>query len=60
MAHDACRNTKLYKYAGQNLAIFGTTATLDIDNCITNSIQGWVNEIAYMSSTEVASYPDNL
>jgi hypothetical protein len=46
MAHDVCRSTTKYKYAGQNLGIIGNSANFDaVDDAITTIVKNWFNEV---------------
>ncbi|XP_055606865.1 antigen 5 like allergen Cul n 1-like [Uranotaenia lowii] len=57
MKHDACRNTVVYKYAGQNLASYGTTATsINVTAQIISMIGNWYNESANANPTLIDSY----
>lgn len=45
MNHDQCHNTVKYRWCGQNLAGYGTTASkIDIDSAIQSGIDRWWNE----------------
>uniref|UniRef100_A0A240PMU9 Venom allergen-1 n=1 Tax=Anopheles christyi TaxID=43041 RepID=A0A240PMU9_9DIPT len=56
--HDSCRNTPVYAWAGQNLAIsqfYGTTRT--IAQLVTSAINSWWNEYSATTQGQLNSYP---
>ncbi|KFB42353.1 AGAP006417-PA-like protein [Anopheles sinensis] len=59
-AHDRCRNTEAFRWAGQNLAIkqfYGQTFTIEalIDEFVTM----WWDEYQYTTTANIDSYPSN-
>lgn len=45
MVHDKCRNTNIFRYAGQNLASRSSTSTkVNVGKIINDSIQAWFDE----------------
>lgn len=46
MAHDGCRSTSSFKYAGQNLGITGNSAQFDtVENAMKTVVDSWYNEV---------------
>lgn len=58
MRHDYCRNTPEFLWAGQNLAVFGTTATIDVDVQIIAAIGRWYNEHFDTTVEQIESFPE--
>ncbi|XP_052862399.1 antigen 5 like allergen Cul n 1-like [Anopheles cruzii] len=59
-AHDHCRNTDAFRWAGQNLAImqfYGQTIT--VESIIDSLVSGWWNEYRDTSTSHIDSYPSN-
>lgn len=57
--HDKCRNTAVYSFAGQNLAIsyfYGMTKT--IESLIMEGIAGWWNEFKDTTQAQLDKYPN--
>ncbi|XP_035788847.1 antigen 5 like allergen Cul n 1-like [Anopheles albimanus] len=57
-AHDACRNTAVYAWAGQNLAMvsfYGMTKT--VQTLVTDMIKGWWDEYKVTQQAYVDKYP---
>lgn len=54
MAHDQCRNTDQFHWAGQNLGIYYTTArTIDTSTVSQYLINEWFNEYRYATQNDV-------
>uniref|UniRef100_A0A1Y9H2P3 Venom allergen-1 n=1 Tax=Anopheles dirus TaxID=7168 RepID=A0A1Y9H2P3_9DIPT len=59
-AHDRCRNTPVYSWSGQNLAIsqfYGMTKT--IEELLKEGIAGWWSEYNVTTQAQLNSYPSN-
>lgn len=52
MAHDACRNTNTYRYAGQNLSVLFTRSG-DIGDYLRQRIAAWFDEYRSATSADV-------
>lgn len=59
MRHDYCRNTPEFEWAGQNIAVSGTTATIDIDAQIAAAIGRWYNEHNDATIQHIESFPED-
>ncbi|XP_055606866.1 antigen 5 like allergen Cul n 1-like [Uranotaenia lowii] len=58
MKHDSCRNTVVYKYSGQNLASYGTTAsTVNATAQLISMIGNWYKESANANPQFIDAYP---
>ncbi|KFB35694.1 AGAP006420-PA-like protein [Anopheles sinensis] len=57
-AHDVCRNTKLFRYVGQNLAHVSTTAILHFEKLVQLSIQGWWDEFNVTTQAQLDRFPE--
>ncbi|XP_043658651.1 antigen 5 like allergen Cul n 1 [Drosophila teissieri] len=55
MAHDECRNTNTYRYAGQNLSIL-FTRSVDVAVFLRQRIAAWFDENRYANSGDIESY----
>ncbi|EDW29954.1 GL15814 [Drosophila persimilis] len=55
MAHDECRNTNTYRYAGQNLSIL-FTRSVDVDDFLRQRIASWFDENRYATSGDMENY----
>uniref|UniRef100_A0A182PV17 Venom allergen-1 n=1 Tax=Anopheles epiroticus TaxID=199890 RepID=A0A182PV17_9DIPT len=56
--HDSCRNTAVYAWAGQNLALtqfYGTTYT--VAQLVTSGINSWWSEFNVTTQAQLKSYP---
>lgn len=55
MAHDQCRNTAKFKYAGQNLGFRGNSREFEgTSSFIQNILWAWYNEIKDANSSDIA------
>ncbi|XP_075155088.1 venom allergen-1-like [Haematobia irritans] len=59
MAHDKCRNTKAFKYSGQNLAFMGFTGTAKDVDMLTKAVQLWYDEVKDSKMKYIKKYPKN-
>ena len=57
MAHDKCRNTDAFSYAGQNLAWMGFTGPIDHAARMKQSVQMWFDEVKDSKQSYIDSYP---
>ncbi|XP_034654394.1 antigen 5 like allergen Cul n 1 isoform X2 [Drosophila subobscura] len=55
MAHDECRNTNTYRYAGQNLSILFTRSG-DVADFLRQRIAAWFDENRYATSGDMENY----
>ncbi|EDW82253.1 uncharacterized protein Dwil_GK25699 [Drosophila willistoni] len=55
MAHDECRNTNTYRYAGQNLSVLFTRSG-DINDFLRQRIAAWFDENRYATSADIENY----
>uniref|UniRef100_A0A1Y9H2P8 Venom allergen-1 n=1 Tax=Anopheles dirus TaxID=7168 RepID=A0A1Y9H2P8_9DIPT len=59
-AHDKCRNTPVYSWSGQNLAMsqfYGMTKTIEV--LLQEGISGWWSEYNVTTQAQLNSYPNN-
>lgn len=55
MAHDKCRNTKEFKFAGQNLGYRANSKEFEgISSFTNNVIWAWYNEIKFASPSDIS------
>lgn len=59
MKHDACRNTEVFKYSGQNLAWSSYYGTPNVPKMLQFLIDMWYNEIKYTTIAHINKYPSN-
>ena len=60
MQHDQCRNTKKFKYAGQNLATMSWKGMQKTVSSVVNSqIQSWFDEYMDCTMAYINKYPTN-
>uniref|UniRef100_A0A0A1XQD0 Venom allergen-1 n=1 Tax=Zeugodacus cucurbitae TaxID=28588 RepID=A0A0A1XQD0_ZEUCU len=59
MKHDACRNTKAFKFSGQNLAWSSYYGTPNIPDMLRKFINMWYNEIKDTTMAHINKYPSN-
>ncbi|XP_073828566.1 venom allergen-1-like [Musca autumnalis] len=61
MKHDKCRNTDTFKYAGQNLADFSSSGSIDVTKALKIQIQSWFDEYEDTPLDVIESYrsPDS-
>uniref|UniRef100_A0A182FEZ1 Venom allergen-1 n=1 Tax=Anopheles albimanus TaxID=7167 RepID=A0A182FEZ1_ANOAL len=60
LAHDRCRNTQIFRWAGQNLALMqysGPART--VESIIDGFVASWWNEYRDTSTAHIDSYPSN-
>lgn len=56
-AHDQCRNTEKFKYAGQNIALSEASVEFETLNAIIkNALQNWYIEVQNTTQSEIDSY----
>lgn len=54
MHHDACRNTKEFKYAGQNLAYRANSGAFEpADNLIEKVVNDWYGEVKNAAQSDI-------
>ncbi|XP_075157843.1 antigen 5 like allergen Cul n 1-like [Haematobia irritans] len=59
MKHDACRNTKYFKFAGQNVARLAFRRKPNKRHLITKAINMWYNELSNSNMAHINSFPSN-
>ncbi|XP_052897455.1 venom allergen 3-like [Anopheles moucheti] len=59
-ARDRCRNTAVYAWAGQNIAVVKFTGRiLSTSHLIVDAMDGWWNEYSVTKQSQLNSYPSN-
>lgn len=54
MKHDLCRSTKIYKYAGQNLAYRANSGDFEsLNTLIEKVIKGWYDEVKNAEKSDI-------
>ncbi|CAO1439202.1 unnamed protein product [Diamesa serratosioi] len=57
MAHDPCRNTPAFRWAGQNLGASGTSGPFTAPNTvIVNTINSWYNEHQFAAQSDINTF----
>ncbi|XP_013107513.1 antigen 5 like allergen Cul n 1-like [Stomoxys calcitrans] len=59
MAHDDCRNTDTFKYAGQNLAWRTFSSEPNYIELANTSMDMWYDEVEHSNMVYINSYPEN-
>ncbi|XP_054730468.1 antigen 5 like allergen Cul n 1-like [Anastrepha obliqua] len=59
ITHDACRNTKAFKYSGQNLAMIALSVPPSIEQLLQNCIDMWYDEVRNTEMSHINRFPSS-